>query len=72
MDEKPYRIMVVARNFSAAAMEYHRSKMAERGYRLENRIEPAVFQMIEDIERPQDLFNGEPMFVVSFVRTDRE
>jgi hypothetical protein len=72
MADGPHRITILARNFSAAAMEFHRSKMAERGYRMDGRIEPAVFQMIEDLEPPTDLFDGEPLFAVTFVKRDAE
>lgn len=71
MSEKPHRITILAKTFSAAAMEFHRAKMAERGYRMEGRIEPATFQMIEDLGSPEPLFDGEPLFAVTFVlRTD--
>jgi hypothetical protein len=70
MVEKPHRITILAKSFSAAAMEFHRAKMAERGYRLEGRIEPAVFQMLEGEESPSDLFDGEPLFAVTFIRGD--
>ncbi len=72
MADAPHRITILAKTFSAAAMEFHRSRMAERGYRLEGRIEPAVFQMIEDMNAPADLFDGEPMFAVTFVRREDE
>lgn len=70
MSDTPHRITILARNFSAAAMEFHRSKMAEKGYRMEGRIEPAVFQMIEDVAAPEPLFDGEPLFAVTFVKRD--
>ncbi len=68
MSETPHRITILAKTFSAAAMEFHRAQMAERGYRMEGRIEPAVFQMLEDVQQPSDLFDGEPLFAVTFVR----
>lgn len=68
----PHRVTILARTFSAAAMEFHRAKMAEKGYRMEGRIEPAVFQILEDMGAPKDLFEGEPLFAVTFVRRDAE
>lgn len=70
MSDEPHRITILARTFSAAAMEFHRSRMAERGYRMEGRIEPAVFQMIEDMGAPADLFEGEPLFAVTFIKRE--
>ncbi len=70
MAETPHRITIVAKTFSAAAMEFHRSRMAERGYRMEGRIEPAVFQMIDDHGATTDLFDAEPLFAVTFVLRD--
>ncbi len=70
MADKPHRITILAKTFSAAAMEFHRAKMAERGYRMEGRIESAVFQMLEDERSPSDLFDGEPMFAVTFVERE--
>ncbi|MCG8440551.1 MAG: hypothetical protein MI723_01960 [Caulobacterales bacterium] len=70
MSDGPHRITILARNFSAAAMEFHRSKMAERGYRMDGRIESAVYQMIEDLEPAKDLFDGEPLFAVTFVKRE--
>ncbi len=72
MADAPHRITILAKTFSAAAMEFHRARMAEKGYRLEGRIEPAVFQMIEGMEPPQDVFDGEPLFSVTFVRRDAD
>lgn len=68
MADQPDRITILTRDFSDAAMEYHRAHMAERGYRIDGRIRPAVFQMLEGLERPVDLFDGEPLFAVTFVR----
>lgn len=66
----PERITILARQFSAAALEFHRGKMAERGYRMEGSITPRYFKMIEGAAEPQDLFDGEPLFAVTFVKRD--
>lgn len=68
MSDMPERVTILARSFPEAAMEFHRSKMATRGYRLEGRIQPQVFQIVDGMEPPKDLFDGEPMFAVTFVR----
>lgn len=65
-----HRITMLAKTFSAAAMEFHRAKMAEKGYRMEGRIEPATFQMIEEQGATKPLFEGEPLFAVTFVKRE--
>ena len=34
MADEPHRITFLAKTFSAAALEFHRGRMAERGYRM--------------------------------------
>ena len=67
MAHEPQRITILAREFTAAALEFHRGKMAERGYRMEGTITPRHFQILEGQEPPKDLFDGEPLFAVTFV-----
>jgi hypothetical protein len=66
----PERITILAREFTAAALEFHRGKMAEKGYRMEGSITPRSFKMIEGMASPKDLFDGEPLFAVTFVKRD--
>ncbi|MEM9704486.1 MAG: AMP nucleosidase [Pseudomonadota bacterium] len=66
----PERITILAREFTAAALEFHRGKMAERGYRMEGSITPRVMKMIEGVGEPQDLFDGDPLFAVTFVKRE--
>ena len=70
MSNDPERITILAREFSAAALEFHRGKMAEKGYRMEGSITPRAFKMIEGHEPPSDLFDGDPLFAVTFVKKD--
>lgn len=70
MSDAPHRVTILARTFSAAAMEFHRARMAERGYRMEGRIEPAVFQMLDDDGGSEALFEGEPLFAVTFAKRE--
>lgn len=72
MQTEPQRITILAREFTAAALEFHRGKMAERGYRMEGTITPRHFQIIEGHEPPKDMFDGEPLFAVTFVRKDAD
>ncbi|MEM9168315.1 MAG: AMP nucleosidase [Pseudomonadota bacterium] len=67
MSNDPERITIIAREFTAAALEFHRGKMAERGYRMEGSITPRTFKIIEGVGEPTDLFDGEPHFAVTFV-----
>lgn len=70
MSKDPERITILAREFTAAALEFHRGRMAEKGYRMEGSITLRSFKMIEGGDQPKDLFNGEPLFAVTFVRRD--
>lgn len=70
MANDPERITILAREFTAAALEFHRGKMAEKGYRMEGSITPRTFKMIEGVEQPKDMFDGEPLFAVTFVKRD--
>lgn len=70
MSNDPERITILAREFTAAALEFHRGKMAEKGYRMEGSITPRAFKMIEGVEAPKDLFDGDPLFAVTFVKRD--
>ncbi len=64
----PERITVLAREFTPAAMEFHRRNMSEKGYRMEGQIVRRKFQMIEGLGAPNDLFDGELLYAVTFVR----
>jgi hypothetical protein len=67
-DAEPERITVLAREFTPAAVEYHRRKMGARGYELEGRITKRTFFMLEGGEAPKELFGGAPLYAVTFVR----
>jgi len=70
MSNDPERITILAREFTAAALEFHRGKMAEKGYRMEGSITPRSFKMLEGAEQPKDLFDGDPLFAVTFIKRD--
>ncbi len=63
------RITILTDSFDAAAMEFHRRRMAAKGYRLENRIAGHHFYMTEGMETSK-LFDGEVKYAVTFVRDD--
>ena len=72
MSNNPERITILAREFTAAALEFHRGKMAEKGYRMEGSITPRNFKIIEGVGEPEDMFDGEPLFAVTFVKRDAD
>ena len=45
----PERITVLAKDFTPAAMEFHRRNMSEKGYRMEGQIVQRRFRMIEGL-----------------------
>jgi hypothetical protein len=69
-NSEPERITVLAREFTPAALEYHRRKMGARGYELEGRITKRTFFMIEGADAPKELFDGEVLYAVTFIRKE--
>ena len=58
-DKKIERITVLAKDFTPAAMEFHKKNMSAKGYRMEGTIVPRRFQIIEGVDDAKDLFEGE-------------
>jgi len=44
--------------------------MAEKGYRMEGRIAPTVFEIIDEDGKTKPAFDGEPLFAVTFVKRE--
>ena len=65
MDED--RITIIAESFEAAALEFHRRNLSAEGYRMAGPITMSRFEMLKGPER-SDLFDGKPMFAVTFVK----
>ena len=61
------RITILTDSFDSAAMEFHKRRMATKGYRLENRIAGHHFYMSEGKNASQ-LFEGDVKYAVTFVR----
>ena len=61
------RITILAESFDSAAMEFHKRRMASKGYRLENRIAGHNFYMA-DGQGTESLFDGDVKYAVTFVR----
>ncbi len=61
------RITIIAESFEAAALEFHRRNLSAEGYRMAAPIAMSRFEILEGPER-KDLFDGKPMFTVTFVK----
>ncbi|MGC6517277.1 MAG: AMP nucleosidase [Candidatus Puniceispirillaceae bacterium] len=61
------RITILTDSFDEAAMEFHRRRMATKGYRLENRIAGHQFYMT-DGHGATRLFDGDVKYAVTFIR----
>ena len=71
MDDKEqntHRVTVLAKEFTPTAMEFHKNKMGEKGYRMEGRIVPGRFQLIDGPGKAKDLFDGDEYYAVTFVK----
>ena len=67
-DRNTERITLLAKDFTPAAMEFHKKNMSSRGYRMEGTIVPRRFQIIEGVDDAKDLFDGEEYYAVTFVK----
>lgn len=65
MDED--RITIIAESFEAAALEFHRRNLSAEGFRMAGPITMSRFEILQGPER-NDLFDGKPMFSVTFVK----
>lgn len=65
---QPDRITVYAREFTPAAMEYHRRDMGRRGYTLSGPIVRQSVFLLDGPGQPGPLLGGEPHFAATFVR----
>ena len=66
-DDSQERITILTDSFDSAAMEFHKRRMATKGYRLENRIAGHHFYMSEGTVASK-LCDGEVKYAVTFVR----
>ena len=51
------KITIIAESFEAAALEFHRSKLSSKGYRMDGKITSQKFEYMDGPER-KDLFDG--------------
>ncbi len=69
-NENPNRITIIAPSFSEAVIEFHRSRMGERGYIMDGPIVSRLFMLAEGVQKPKNLFEGKEMFSVSFAKKE--
>jgi hypothetical protein len=62
------RVTVIAKEFSPAAMEFHRREMGKKGYAMEGPIVRHTFLFLDGPGEPRPLLEGEPHFAVTFIR----
>lgn len=60
------RITVLAKEFTPAAMEYHRREMGKRGYNLAGPIVQQQFMLLEGPGEPTPLLDGELYYAATF------
>ena len=62
---KEDRITIIAESFEEAALEFHRRRLSEKGYRMAGPITQSRFEMIDGTDRDV-LFGDKMMFAVTF------
>ncbi len=62
------RVTVIAKEFTPAAMEYHRRRLGEQGYAIEGPIGRHKFVVVEDSGASVELFDGAPYYAATFIR----
>lgn len=67
--EEVERITVIARDFTPAAMEFHRRKLGREGFTIEGPIGRHKFVLVEGPGEPTELFDGEAYFAATFIRS---
>lgn len=69
-DTAPKIVTVLAEEFTAAAMEYHRREMGKKGYELSGQIRQHSFLKLDGPGQPAPLFDGKPLYAATFVLKD--
>ena len=67
MSEK--QITIIAENFEAAALEFHRRNLSEEGYRMAGPISSSQFERLDGAKR-EVMFDGKTMYVVTFIKDE--
>jgi hypothetical protein len=61
------RITIIAKTAEEAAIEFHRRRLSEKGFRMDGPINKSRFELVDDMTT-ETLFDDEEMFVVTFVK----
>ncbi|MBE04566.1 MAG: AMP nucleosidase [Gammaproteobacteria bacterium] len=64
----PECITIIAEDFSPAAMEYHRQRMAEKGYTIDTPIVRHRFYETDGLGEPKSMFDGQVRYSATFVK----
>ncbi len=67
-DGQDERVTVIAKEFTPAAMEYHRRRLGEQGFAIEGPIGRHKFVVVEDTGASVELFDGEAYYAATFIR----
>ncbi|MBT6442259.1 MAG: AMP nucleosidase [Alphaproteobacteria bacterium] len=67
-DDGSERITIVSSEFTPAAMEYHRQRMADKGYTIDTPIVKHRFFETDGMGDPVELFDGAPRYSATFVK----
>ncbi len=70
-DAQDERVTVIAKEFTPAAMEYHRRRLGEQGFAIEGPIGRHKFVVVEDTGASVELFDGEAYYAATFIRKAR-
>lgn len=70
-DQEVERVTVIAKEFSAAALEYHRQRLGQQGFSIEGPIGRHKFIMVDENGQAKEMFSGEGYFAASFVKTKK-
>ncbi len=65
-------VTIVSKDFTAAALEFHRRRMGENGYIVDGPIVRHQFFLLDGHRASTSLFDGEAYFAVTFRRRDVE
>ena len=68
VDGQDERVTVIAKEFTPAAMEFHRRRLGQQGYAIEGPIGRHKFVVIEDTGASVELFDGEAYYAATFIR----
>ena len=70
-DQDVERVTVIAKEFTTAALEYHRQRLGQQGYSIEGPIGQHTFILVDENGQAKDMFGGERYFAASFVKSKR-